>query len=152
MKKVTKTFEITTTLNIMKRLERFFALLHFNSGFGHSGLFAMSLDGDGNEKVNVASLDKRLGYEVDAIGGVGYGVEIARDNSYGGAFLDNARQSKWYTGPAANLYKDGDVSRTIPTSDWDHPKNGDVKIVEQVNVPHQDKLRRGWPPPSPRRK
>lgn len=124
MKKVTRTFEVTTSPDVMKRLERFLALLHFNSGFGHSGLFAMSLDGDGPEKVEVKDLDKRLGYEVDAIGGVGYGVEIARDESYGGAFLDRNRESKWYTGPAANLYKEGDVDKTVPSCDWKHPKNG----------------------------
>ena len=124
MKKVTRTFEITTSPDVMKRIERFLALLHFNSCFRHSGLFAMSLDGDGPENVEVKELDKRLCHEVDAIGGVGYDVEIARDESYGGMFLDKKRESKWYTGPAANLYKDGDVDKTIPSCDWKHPKNG----------------------------
>lgn len=119
MEKETKTFAITASPTIMKRIERFLALLHFNSSFGHSGLFAMALDGDGNEKVSVDGIDRRLAHEVDLIGGVGYGVEIARDKNYGGAFLDRERENKWYTGPAANLYVNGEVKKTVPSTDYD---------------------------------
>lgn len=115
----TKTFTITAPAALMRRVERFLALLHYNSGFGHSGLFAMPLDGDGSEKVKVEGLDKRLAFEVDAIGGVGYDVEIANNESYSGRFLDRNRQAKWYTGPAANLYKEGEVAKTIPSCDYD---------------------------------
>lgn len=115
----TKIFMISASPAVLRRLERFLALLHYSSIFGHTGLFAMPLDGDGNEKVKVEGIDQRLGFEVDAIGGVGYDVEIARDNSYSGKFVDRARGSKWYTGPAANLYKDGDVVKTIPSADHD---------------------------------
>ena len=121
--KETRVFEITTSPEVMHRIERFLALLHFNSGFGHSGLFGMSLDGDGNEKVEVKNLDSRLAYEVDAIGGVGYGIEIARSTSYTGKFINRDLKPKWHTGPAANLYKEGNLKKTIPTSDWNHPKN-----------------------------
>ena len=123
MNKETKVFEITTDSKIMRRFERFLALLHFNSGFGHSGLFAMALDCDGPEKVEIKNLDEQLSYEVDAIASVGYGVEIARDNSYSGVFLDKKRESIWYTGQAANLYKDGVISKTVPSCDWKHPNN-----------------------------
>lgn len=125
MEKETKVFEITANPKIIKRIERFLALLHFNSVFGHSGLFAMPLDGCGNEKVEVKNLDKQLSYEVDAIGGVGYDVEIARNNSYDGGFFDKNKESKWYTGQSANLYKKGNVvnSITIPSRDWEHPTN-----------------------------
>ena len=122
--KYTQIFEITTSPSVMKRLERFLALLHFNSGFGHSGTFAMALDGDGQENVQVKGIDNNLSYEVDAIGGVGYDVEIARDNSYSGVFTNKDKESKWYTGQAANLYKDGDLAKTIPNCDWSHKKNG----------------------------
>ncbi len=58
MDEKTKTFTITTSPKLMKRIERFLALLHFNSSFGHSATFAMSLDGDGCEKVKVSDLEK----------------------------------------------------------------------------------------------
>lgn len=115
----TRTFTITASAVLLRRIERFLALLHYNSGFGHSGLFAMPLDGDGNEKVKVDGLDRRLAFEVDALGGVGYDVEIARDDSYSGRFLDRKRPARWYTGPAANLYKDGEIAKTIPSRDHD---------------------------------
>ncbi len=126
MKKETRIFEITASPKLMKRIERFLAFLHFNSQFGHSGLFAMSLDGDGPENVVIKGLEKNLGYEVDAIGGVGYDIEIARDTKYSGAFIDSSRKSIWYTGQSASLYKDGDLVKTIPSCDWKHPKNGDI--------------------------
>ena len=115
----TRTFTITASAVLLRRIERFLALLHYNSGFGHSGLFAMPLDGDGNEKVKVDGLDRRLAFEVDALGDVGYDVEIARDDSYSGRFLDRKRPARWYTGPAANLYKDGEIAKTIPSRDHD---------------------------------
>ena len=113
MKKVTKKFEITTSKEVMDRIERFFALLHFNSRFGHSGLFAMPLDGDGDDEVTVNGLNENLSYEVGLIGGVGYGVEIAFNNSYGGKYLDRNKESKWETGPPANLYKNNEIIKTI---------------------------------------
>ena len=124
----TRTFTITASAVLLRRIERFLALLHYNSGFGHSGLFAMPLDGDGNEKVKVDGLDRRLAFEVDALGGVGYDVEIARDDSYSGRFLDLKRPARWYTGPAANLYKDGEIAKTIPSRDHD---------AVTPNVPHE---------------
>ncbi len=123
MKKETRVFEITASSLLIKRIERFLAFLHFNSHFGHSGLFAMSLDGDGCEKVEIKGLDKRLSHEVDAIGGVGYDIEIARDTKYSGAFIDSSKESKWYTGPSVNLYRDGDIVKTLPICDWKHPKH-----------------------------
>jgi hypothetical protein len=119
-KMITKTITITTDSTMMKRIERFLALLHYNSCFGHSGLFGMYLDGDGWEKVKVEGLDRRLALEVDAIGGVGYDIEIAQDNSYIGKFTQRNIEHKWYTGPAANLYKDGCVVKTIPGRDYDY--------------------------------
>lgn len=128
MPKITKSFEITASSDIlMRRFERMLAMLHFNSGYGHSGIFAMPLDGDGSEKIEIKGLDKALGYEVDAIGGVGYDIEIAGDNSYFGRFTDKNRQNYYYTGPAANLYKNGDLIKTVPSCDWGHEKNGSNK-------------------------
>lgn len=122
MQAETRTFTITTSSRVMRRFERFLALLHFNSSFGHSALFGMALDGDGSEKVEVAEVDRTLCHEVDAIGGVGYGVEIACEDRYSGRFIEKSdTRSKYYTGSAANLYKDGEIIKTIPTKDWNAP-------------------------------
>ena len=118
MEKQTKIFTITTSPDLMKRIERFLALLHFNSGFGHSGLFGMFLDGDGCEKVEVSDLDRNLRYEVEAIGGVGYHIEIAGSEGYGGRFVDSKRKCVWAVKPSATLYKDDEVHRVIPAKLW----------------------------------
>ena len=113
--KETKTFTITTSSPIiMRRIERFFAMLHYNSCFGHSNLFGMRLDGDGSETVVIENLDKSLAHEVNAIGGVGYDVEIANDDNYNGRFIDRNRKNFYQTRPAANLYKNGKLIKTIP--------------------------------------
>ncbi len=77
----TKTFEITTSPAIMRKLERFFALLHHNSRWGHSAMFGLWLDGDGADHVTVSP---EPGYqdEVGLIGGVGGVFEIAGSNGF----------------------------------------------------------------------
>ena len=97
----------------MDRIERFFAFLHFNSRFGHSGLFAMPLDGDGDGEVTIDGLNKNLSYEVDLIAGVGYDVEIAFNNCYSGEDIDRNKKSEWETGLPANLYKNNEIIKTI---------------------------------------
>lgn len=77
----TKTFTITTSPGIMRRIERFLALLHHNSRFGHSATFAMPLDGDGEDKVTVEP-EPDFAKEVSLIGGVGGSVEIAYNDAY----------------------------------------------------------------------
>jgi len=81
MPSVTKTFEITTSPSIMRTVERFFALLHYNSRFGHSAMFGMWLDGDGDDKVTI-SPEPEYRDEVGLIGGVGGAVEIAQSDSF----------------------------------------------------------------------
>jgi hypothetical protein len=53
MDKVTKTFTITTDPDMMLKITRFLACLHFNSRWGHSSTLAMDCDGDGNDDVTV---------------------------------------------------------------------------------------------------
>lgn len=113
----TKTFTITTSPTVMRRIERFFALLHFNSNFGHSGIFGMPLDGDGSDKVKITPINKELGQQVGLIGGVGYDVEIANDGGYAGIFKDKNKHSYWYTRPGGTLYKDGFLHKNSPTHD-----------------------------------
>ncbi len=85
---ITKTFTITTSPSVMKCFERFLALLHWNSRFGHSSIFAMPLDGDGSDKVTV-NPEPEHSTEVDLLAGVGLDIEIARENSYSGKFVGN---------------------------------------------------------------
>lgn len=117
MQKETQTFTVTATPDVMHRLERFLAMLHYNSGFGHSNHFGMYLDGDGSEKIDVHPIDKRLKHEVDLIGHTGYDVEIANSRGYSGLYIDRHKIRSWRTGPAANLYKDGEIHETSPSRD-----------------------------------
>ena len=118
MTKIKRTFEIETTEKIMERLERFLALLHYNSSFGHSGLFAMPLDGDGEEKIKVYP-PPRFHHEVDLCGGIGGHIEIAHNDCYTVKAIADMN-SYWVVQPAAALYKDGELKRTIPSrNDYD---------------------------------
>lgn len=113
MSRIKKTFEIETSPEVMERIERFFALLHHNSNFGHSGLFAVFLDGDGADKVTV-SPKPRFAHEVDLCGSIGGDVEIAQNGCY--TVKKTAELgSLWLVKPAAALYKNGDLHKTIPS-------------------------------------
>ena len=81
MSKITKEFTITTTKNVMKRFERFLAMIHHNSKFGHSGLFAMPVDGDGSDDITIVPKPE-FAKEVNITGGIGGNVEIAQDDCY----------------------------------------------------------------------
>lgn len=99
---ITKTFNITTSPEVMKCIERFFALLHWNSRFGHSSIFAMPLDCDGSDKVTVDPVPEHA-KEVELIGGVGFDVEIAQPYSYGGKF--EAKHRSIYRVKDKKLYR-----------------------------------------------
>lgn len=79
MKTITKTFEITATPDVMKRFERFLALMHYNGG--HSATFGMPFDGDGSDvlKTNPPPENNE---DRKYIGGFGPELEIAYNNSY----------------------------------------------------------------------
>jgi len=130
---LTKTFTVTASSEaLMRRFERFLALLHFNSGFGHCGTFGMPLDGDGSEKISVEELKAKhqkvsLPHEVELIGGVGYNVELAHDNGYCGVYKDPNRESEYRVGPAANLYRGGNVIKSSPSRDWGYKPTDDLK-------------------------
>jgi hypothetical protein len=114
MSRIKKIFEIETSPEVMERLERFLALLHYNSGFGHSGLFAMPLDGDGIDKV-VVSPRPPYQHEVDLCGGIGGDVEIAQNGCYTVKKTVNFDTS-WVVKPAAALYKNDGLHKTIPSA------------------------------------
>lgn len=48
---------ITASPSVILRIERFLALLHLSSIWGHSCTAAMDIDGDGSEKVHVSGID-----------------------------------------------------------------------------------------------
>lgn len=55
MKQITVT--ITSSESVILRIERFLALLHLSSAWGHTCTAAMDIDGDGSEKVVVSGID-----------------------------------------------------------------------------------------------
>ena len=128
MKEVTKTYTITfSSETLSHRFERLLALFHFNSSFGHSGKFGMPLDGDGSEKIEVHELKSKskkgsLPHEVNLITGAAYSVDLALDNSYSGFYRDTERECDYKTGPAGNLYKNGEVRGHTPSRDWEYDK------------------------------
>lgn len=95
--KITKTFKITSTPEVMRRFENFLSFMHFNSG--HSGLFAMSFDGDGYDVLKCEpEPDKYIEPgKKDMHDVAGYGVEIANENGYQGLSV----KDKWdsYSSP-----------------------------------------------------
>ena len=112
--RITKTFAITTSPDVMERFERFLALLHYNSCFGHSGLFAMPLDGDGSDKVEV-SPRLRFQHEVDLCAGIGGDVEIAYDDCYTVKRVSDMG-SNWVVKTGGILYKDYEQVKAVPSS------------------------------------
>lgn len=95
---ITKTFTITASPKLIKRLERFLALIHFSSNWGHSGIFGMPLDGDGSDRIQVEPIDKNLRPGVDRVTGYGFGIELAMDHGFSGDHLskDDKRRRPFY--------------------------------------------------------
>ena len=108
---IRKTFEITATENVMRKFERFLALMHFNGG--HSAAFGMAFDGDGCDRLQVKPSDDLEKYKKDAskIGGCGPVFEIAYEESYWATFGDYKR----------NRYrvKDGRMQRYLPSGEYE---------------------------------
>ena len=114
MARIKRTFEIETSPEVMERLERFFALLHHNSNFGHSGTFAMPLDGDGDDKVTIDPAP-RFKCDVDLTGGIGGDVEIAYNNCFSVKDFKEVK-SDYIVKSSATLYVDGEPKKTYPKS------------------------------------
>lgn len=112
--RIRKEFAIVASPHVLERFERFLALLHHNSNFGHSGLFAMPLDGDGSEKISIEPIPK-FANEVELISGVGGGVEIAHNDCY--IVQDtNTCSNSYIIKPVAALFKDGRFIRCSPST------------------------------------
>lgn len=103
---VTETFTITAAPDVMRRFKRFLALLHCNSGWGHSAYFAMPLDGDGADRFRVHDFKTDYAADVELIGSVGYGVEIALTDGY--TTKDFGKPSRHYIAKDGKLIRDGE--------------------------------------------
>ncbi len=106
-KQITKTFTITAEENVMLRLERFLALLHYNSAWGHSAYFAMPLDGDGPDRFKVHDFQTGYAKDVEYIGSVGYAFEIALNDGY--VTKDVKSSARHYVAKDGQLLRDGIV-------------------------------------------
>lgn len=91
----TRTYTITASPSVLARFERLLALFHFASGWGHSGCFGMSLDGDGPERLQVEPEPRQYRKGVGEISNVGYDVELATDRGFAGLFEDSDRMRRW---------------------------------------------------------
>lgn len=105
MKRVKQTFTIEATENVMQKFQRFLAFLHFNAG--HSGLFAMSFDGDGCDILRVKEGLPKILAKGNRISKSGATIEIASSNHTEGWFVNYKYQH--YVCDA-----DGNVSRIDP--------------------------------------
>lgn len=103
----TKTYTISGSQDVMRRFERFLALLHFNSAWGHSATFCMPLDGDGWDKFQVHDFHPDFYREVGLIGGVGYPLEIALDDGY--TCKPVGVSNRFYAVKDGKLMRDGEV-------------------------------------------
>ena len=68
-------------------------MLHWNTRHGHSGVFGMPLDGDGEDGVTV-SPEPGHKTAVGVISNYGYDVELAYDNDFGGLRTRRDRTTK----------------------------------------------------------
>ena len=75
----TRTYAITASPDVHRRLERFLALLHYNAG--HSATFGLQFDGDGQDRVVVEPPpDPALALPAQRIGGALDGLEYVGDD------------------------------------------------------------------------
>lgn len=90
----TLTFTATGSRSGLARFRGLLALLHWAGRFGHTGIFAMPLDGDGPD---VLTIDPEPGNRDAAqkIFGIGYDVEVSYDNVFSGLFQNRKRKAKW---------------------------------------------------------
>jgi len=85
----TKTFTITASPSVHRRLERFLAFLHYNAG--HSTIFGMQFDGDGQDRVVMdPPPNPALALPAQRIGGALDGLEyVGADGNYRAVPISN---------------------------------------------------------------
>ena len=95
----TRTYTITSrSTELLDRIEALLCMIDHNSRTGHSGIFGMSLDGDGEDKVAVSggrNLD-RYRKMAGKIGDVGYDVEyVSSSGMTAGVFKNHDANHAW---------------------------------------------------------
>ena len=103
---VKETFEIEATPDTMGKFKAFLGFFHYNGG--HSGLFGMSFDGDGHERLTVKPEplpDKKLRKGIHAIGGAGPELELAHDDGTYSALVVDRDKHSYTTDEDGKLYK-----------------------------------------------
>ena len=78
---ITREMKISATPEVWLKLERFFALMHFNGG--HTAIFGIAFDGDGADAFKIDPPPREeLRKPAQRIGDAGPTLEIANENSY----------------------------------------------------------------------
>lgn len=99
---VTKTYAVTTSPEVHRKLEMFLALLHYNAG--HSGTFGMQFDGDGSDRLRVEPApDPGLALPAQRIGGVGHGLEFVSGRDYCAVAVEDGAVYRYKQFPDAGV-------------------------------------------------
>ncbi len=110
---ITKDFKVTGSPEVILRFERFLAMLHFSSHWGHSATFAMGLDGDGPERLTVSPAPDKFRDQYSLTSGIGGDIEIATAQGYTVCKMAEMG-SEWFVRASATLYKNGEAHKTAP--------------------------------------
>lgn len=80
-REVKRTVTISATPEVWRKLERFFALMHYNAG--HTAIFGLPFDGDGADSFKVdPPPPEELRKPAQRIGDASATLEIANEGSY----------------------------------------------------------------------
>jgi hypothetical protein len=101
----TRQYTITADAETLAKFERLLSLLHWNGQHGHSGHFGMPFNGDGDGEF-VCDPEPEHRSEVQLISDVGYDVELAYCDGYGGAMYRHETLNKWHV-------EDGELEKNV---------------------------------------
>jgi len=87
---------------MLKRFERFLSHLEWCGNVGHSAIVAMSIDGDGRDRLSVSPKLSKEGSE--AIAKVGADIECASDVGMYAVFEDRQRKT-FYRSDGPHLFR-----------------------------------------------
>ena len=107
--RIAKTFTIETNPEMMTKIERFMAMIHYNSNWGHTSTFGLPVDGDGGDHINVQEVDDKYRAGVNAIGNVGYPLELALSDGFGAYSID--MDKSFWKARNGKLFRDGKLHR-----------------------------------------
>jgi len=106
MNKITKTFEITASKEVMDRFERLISLLYYSSAHGFSSAFAMHLDGDGAGKFEVnPKPPSHHRKEISVLTKYGFDCYLAQSYGYSRLKLSKNQEPYYRTQMAPTMFK-----------------------------------------------